>query len=166
MFKVVGVSLLKNMAKYELDEPEVVDIPSDEGILDDDADLRSVDRGIGTPKKWTAVRQIKNFQGNHGVSDVNSQDMRCFQMRSGTTTASINAGGTLGFVANAQTTHFGPLSFYMARVPDSANINTWETSGDVWFKVASIDGVRASGGWTWPAFGSSFRSLISVCDAS
>jgi hypothetical protein len=81
-------------------------------------------------------------------------------MRSGTSTATIEAGGTLGFIANAQITHFGPLSFYMARVPDSANINTWEAAGNVWFKVASIDAVRTAGGWTWPAFGICWRDPL------
>ena len=120
---------------------------------------RIVVNGVAEAKEWTAVRQTKNYQGNHGVSDVNSQDMRCFQMRSGTSTATIEAGGTLGFIANAQITHFGPLSFYMARVPDSANINTWEAAGNVWFKVACIDAVRTEGGWTSPAFGIGCRDL-------
>ncbi|KAK1835032.1 glycoside hydrolase [Podospora conica] len=121
---------------------------------------RIVVNGVAEAKEWTAVRQTKNYQGNHGVSDINSQDMRCFQMRSGTATATIEAGGTLGFIANAQITHFGPLSFYMARVPDSANINTWEAAGNVWFKVASIDGVRTAGGWTWPAFEKSVVDFV------
>ena len=47
-------------------------------------------------------------------------------MRSGTATPCINVGGTFGFIAISQITHFGPLSFYIAKVSDSANINTWE----------------------------------------
>ncbi|KAM7215055.1 glycoside hydrolase [Rhypophila decipiens] len=113
---------------------------------------RIVVNGVAEAKEWTAVRQTKNYQGNQGVTDVNSNDMRCFQMRTGTSTATINAGGTLGFIANSQITHFGPVSFYMARVPDNANINTWEPADNVWFKVAVIDAVRKGSDWDWPAY--------------
>ncbi|KAF2874733.1 glycoside hydrolase [Massariosphaeria phaeospora] len=107
--------------------------------------------------EWTSVRQTKNYQGNQGVSDVNSADMRCFQNKAGTGTATVAAGETLGFVANAQVTHFGPVQFYMAKVPDAANINTWEAAGNVWFKGASISAVSGPNGLTsdeatWPAY--------------
>ncbi|KAF2471776.1 glycoside hydrolase family 61 protein-like protein [Lindgomyces ingoldianus] len=109
--------------------------------------------------EWITVRQTKNYQGNQGVTDVNSADMRCFQNRIGSSTATVAAGDTLGFVAMAQISHFGPLQFYMAKVPDSADINTWEPSGSVWFKVAKIDAVPSANGGaltsdekTWPAY--------------
>lgn len=81
--------------------------------------------------------------------------MRCFQNRAGTGTATVAAGETLGFVAAASVSHFGPVQFYMAKVPDSADINTWEASGNVWFKAASISAVGSpltSGASTWPAY--------------
>jgi hypothetical protein len=62
--------------------------------------------GEAEPREWMAVRQTKNYQGNQGVTSVSSPDMRCFQNRAGTTTATIEAGGKLGFIANAQVTHF------------------------------------------------------------
>ncbi|SPO07451.1 related to cellulose binding protein CEL1 [Cephalotrichum gorgonifer] len=102
--------------------------------------------------EWTSVRQTKNYQGNFGVTDVNSPDMRCFQMAPGRGTATIAAGEKLGFVANAAVTHFGPVQFYMAKVPEGANINTWDAAGNVWAKVASISGVRNGGDWVWPAY--------------
>ncbi|KAK0734540.1 glycoside hydrolase [Lasiosphaeria miniovina] len=108
--------------------------------------------GVPEAKEWTAVRQTKNYQGNQGVTDVNSADMRCFQNRPGTSTATITAGGTLGFIAASAVTHFGPVQFYMAKVPESADINTWEPAGNVWFKAASIDAVKSDAGWTWPAY--------------
>ncbi|KAF1996382.1 lytic polysaccharide monooxygenase [Amniculicola lignicola CBS 123094] len=106
---------------------------------------------------WTAVRQTKNYQTNAGVTDVNSADMRCYQMKAGTSTATVAAGDTLGFVAAAEVSHFGPVQFYMAKAPDSANLNTWEASGNVWFKAAKIDAVQGPGGLgsgesTWPAY--------------
>jgi len=83
--------------------------------------------------------------------------MRCFQNRPGSSTATIAAGDTLGFVANAMVSHFGPVQFYMARVPENANINTWDPAGNVWFKVGSISAVQGNGPltsdeMTWPAY--------------
>jgi hypothetical protein len=81
--------------------------------------------------------------------------MRCFQNRAGTNTAIVEAGAELGFVAETSITHFGPVQFYMAAVPNSANIDTWDPSGDVWFKAASISARGSplgSGVETWPAY--------------
>lgn len=85
--------------------------------------------------------------------------MRCFQNRVGTGTAAVAAGADLGFVAESQITHFGPVQFYMAKVPETADINTWEPSGSVWFKAASISARGSpltSGVETWPAYGISY----------
>ncbi|KAK4112769.1 lytic polysaccharide monooxygenase [Canariomyces notabilis] len=114
--------------------------------------------GVAEEKEWTSVRQTKNYQGNYGVTDVNSPDIRCFQMKPGTSTATVAAGDRLGFVAMSAVTHFGPVSFYMARVPEGQNINTWDGAGSVWFKVAEIsavpgpNGALTSGEATWPAY--------------
>jgi len=111
----------------------------------------------------------KNYQDDHGVTDVNSPDIRCFQMRSGTGTASVSAGGELGFIPDQGVTHPGPVQFYMARVPEGKDINTWEAAGNVWFKVASINGVNPgakTSGFTWPTYSQSspiYRSLLSLC---
>lgn len=100
------------------------------------------------------------------MTSVSSADMRCYQNRVGTATATIAAGERLGFVANAMVSHFGPLQFYMAKVPDSANINTWEATGNVWFKVSSIGAVQGNGPLTsdentWPAYSMSIH--VSRC---
>ena len=102
-------------------------------------------------KEWTSIRMTKNYQDDHGVTNVNDVDLRCFQMRTGTGTATVAAGGTLGFVADQGVTHPGPLQFYMARIPDGKDINTWEATGNVWFKAASIDGIPNGSEFTWPA---------------
>lgn len=78
--------------------------------------------------------------------------MACFQMAPGKGVATIEAGGTLGFVANAAVTHFGPVQFYMAKVPEGADINSWNPTGNVWAKVGSISAVQGAGGWDWPAY--------------
>ena len=106
-------------------------------------------------KEWTSIRMTKNYQDDHGVTDVNSADIRCFQMRAGTGTASVTAGDTVGFVADQGVTHPGPVQFYMARVPDGKDINSWEATGNVWFKVASINGDNPgakTSGFTWPTY--------------
>ena len=109
---------------------------------------------------WLAVRKTKvtNSRDNNGVSDVNSPDMRCFGGSTpGKAIATITAGDTLGFVVSAGIMHFGPCQFYMARMPDSQDINTWEAAGEVWFKVGSISAVATGGAMkgdeaTWPAY--------------
>jgi hypothetical protein len=111
--------------------------------------------GIPEAKEWIAVRQTKNYQSNSGVTSVTSPDMRCFQNRAGTSTATVVAGAELGFVAETSITHFGPVQFYMAKVPDSADINSYDPSGNVWFKAASISAQGSplgSGTETWPAY--------------
>lgn len=106
------------------------------------------------------VRQTKNFQDNHGVTSVTSPDMRCFQNKAGSGTATVAAGDTLGFVAAASISHFGPVQLYMAKVPDNADINTWDPAGNVWFKAGSISAVQGNGALTsdektWPAYSTS-----------
>jgi len=111
--------------------------------------------GTVEAKEWMSVRQTKNYQSNSGVTSVTSGDMRCFQNRAGSGTATVVAGEDVGFGVESAITHFGPVQFYMAKVPDNANINSWDPSGNVWFKVASISAVGSplgSGVETWPAF--------------
>ncbi|KAK3360521.1 glycoside hydrolase [Lasiosphaeria hispida] len=97
-----------------------------------------------------------NSRDNGAVSDVNSPDMRCFQGSTGKATATVVAGDTLGFVASSGIMHFGPCQFYMARVPDGQDVNTWEAAGNVWFKAGSISavgsGVLKGDEATWPAY--------------
>ncbi|KAJ9139509.1 Glycoside hydrolase family 61 protein [Coniochaeta hoffmannii] len=105
-------------------------------------------------KEWTSIRQTKNYQDDHGVTDINSVDLRCFQMKAGSGTATIAAGGTLGFVADQGITHPGPVQFYMAKVPEGKDINTWDASGNVWFKAASIGAASTPGAkaLSWPTY--------------
>ncbi len=133
---------------------------------------RSIDRfsklvvnGETEAKEWTSIRMTKNYQDDHGVTDVSGQDIRCFQMRAGTGTATVAAGATLGFVADQGITHPGPVQFYMAAVPEGRDINTYEAAGNVWFKVASIDGTPDGSGFTWPTY-STYLARPSVSSSS
>jgi hypothetical protein len=85
---------------------------------------------------WQYVRTTANYQSNAGLSDVSSEQVRCYT--SGTKSAatmSVAAGGTVGFKASPNIFHPGPLQFYMAKVPAGQTAATWDGSGNVWFKV-------------------------------
>ena len=88
-----------------------------------------------------------------GVSNPSSADIRCFQRGKARTTATLAAGGTLGFVAMSAITHFGPVQMYMAKVPQGQDINNWDGSGQVWFKAGSLGATMSGGKLTWPHFG-------------
>jgi hypothetical protein len=105
-------------------------------------------------KEWIYVRETKNYQGDHGVTDVNSIDLRCFQLKSGGSgnTATVAAGGTLGFVADQGVDHPGPVQFYMAKAPAGTSVDAWDGSGSVWFKVAFLGDTITAKGVEWPTY--------------
>ncbi|KAI1129397.1 lytic polysaccharide monooxygenase [Nemania abortiva] len=115
---------------------------------------RLIVKGQPEAADWQTVRQTKNYQTNAGVTSVTSPDMRCYQMKGASSHATVAAGEELGFVAASAVTHFGPVQFYMARVPDNADISTWDPAGNVWFKAGSISAIPpyGSGESTWPAY--------------
>jgi hypothetical protein len=47
----------------------------------------------------------------------------------------VTAGSTIGFLSSSSIGHPGPSLFYMARVPDGEDVDSWDPSGDVWFKI-------------------------------
>jgi len=98
---------------------------------------------------WQYVRRADNFQSNGFVADVNSQQIRCFQNIHSPAQATLNvtAGSTVTYYSNQAIFHPGPMSFYMARVPDGQDINSWKGEGAVWFKIYHEQ----------PTFGSSLK---------
>jgi hypothetical protein len=84
---------------------------------------------------WTAVRQAKNWQDNGFVGDVTSNDIRCNQLSSGKQTLSVAAGSTVKVNVNPNAYHPGPFQSYLAKVPEGADINTWNPTGAVWFRI-------------------------------
>jgi hypothetical protein len=96
---------------------------SEKDLNDPDRFSKIVINGTPEAQEWTAVRQTKYYQANFGVMSVSSADMRCFQNKSRIFTATIAAGETLVFVVSPMVTYFGPLQFYRANVPNSANIH-------------------------------------------
>ncbi|KAL6703273.1 hypothetical protein ACN47E_010061 [Coniothyrium glycines] len=84
---------------------------------------------------WSAVRQAKNWQNNGFVGDVTSSDIRCNQLNAGTSTLSVAAGSSVKVNVNPSAYHPGPFQSYLARVPDGQNVNTWDPTGAVWFRI-------------------------------
>jgi hypothetical protein len=88
---------------------------------------------------WQYVRTTDNYQSNAGVSDVSSEQVRCYTSTAkSASTKSVAAGGTVGFKASPNIFHPGPLQFYMAKVPAGQTLASWNGAGQVWFKVSTL----------------------------
>lgn len=86
-------------------------------------------------KDWVDVRKTKNDQGKQGVTSVTSSDIRCYGGTSASAVASVNAGDKIQFVSSQQLNHPGPQSYYMAKVPSGSKVESWDPTGNVFFKV-------------------------------
>ncbi|KAI8629822.1 hypothetical protein F5Y19DRAFT_484738 [Xylariaceae sp. FL1651] len=81
--------------------------------------------GRATTKEWEYVRNTTNYESigpalKLRVTDVTSEQIRCYQLapgNEGAKTMTVAAGDTVGFIANFSIWHLGPLQFYMAKVP-------------------------------------------------
>lgn len=65
----------------------------------------------------------------------------------------VKAGDTVGFKLQAAIQHIGPVLFYMARVPDGQDVDSWTPAGDVFFKIKQVGPEISESGWTWPPDG-------------
>ncbi|PPR04841.1 hypothetical protein CVT26_012996 [Gymnopilus dilepis] len=94
---------------------------------------------------WVNVRKTNNFNTQAPVTDVTSQDLRCYTSETQATasTATVAAGSQIGFQADQSMYHQGVVNVYMAKAP--ANVSTWDGSGSVWFKVYQIPAVTNGG---------------------
>ncbi|KAI0848273.1 hypothetical protein F5Y00DRAFT_262659 [Daldinia vernicosa] len=101
------------------------------------------------------VRKTTNFGvHDHGpLFNVSSTDLRYFELEPGKgspETMSVKAGNTVGFGADGNVTHPGPLQFYMAKVPEGETAKAFVGDGDVWFKIFNDD-PEFGGSWPeWP----------------
>ncbi|KAI5842340.1 glycoside hydrolase [Tricharina praecox] len=88
-----------------------------------------------TGAEYASIRTSTN--SNSPVTDVTSTDLRCnvggLASAASTTTTTITAGSTIGFVADTVVSHPGPFIVYMAKAPSTAA--AFDGSGAVWFKV-------------------------------
>ncbi|KAK1761514.1 glycosyl hydrolase family 61-domain-containing protein [Echria macrotheca] len=114
---------------------------------------------------WQYVRKADNWQNNGFVGSVGSEQIRCFQANSAgaPSTIEVAAGGTVTYSAAPNVYHPGPMSFYLARVPDGESVNTWKGDGAVWFKIYQ-EQPNFGQQLTWPSNGkSSFPVTIPRC---
>ncbi|KAI1465365.1 glycoside hydrolase family 61 protein [Daldinia caldariorum] len=106
--------------------------------------------------KWEYVRKTTNYQSNGPVTDVSSEQLRCYQLapgNEGAKTMTVAAGSTVGFTADGSVSHPGTLQFYMAKVPAGQTADSWDGSGAVWFKIFSQGPNISPSGLTWPSEG-------------
>ena len=91
------------------------------------------------------------------MTDVTSNAIRCYPLAAGTSakTASVNAGDTVAFTAVTSVSHPGPMQFYMAKVPSGQTAETWDGSGNVWFKIYQEEANITSSSISWASSGSS-----------
>jgi len=111
-----------------------------------------------TTTAWQYVRKTTNYQSNGPVTDVTSNQIRCYELSPGTPapqTMTVQAGSSIGFTAQSSISHPGPLQFYMAKVPAGKTAASWDGSGNVWFKIFEQGPSISSGGLTWPSQGQS-----------
>jgi hypothetical protein len=118
--------------------------------------------GSGT---WSTVRQTVNFQSNAGLSDVTSEQLRCYT--NGNTKApqiqKVAAGGSVTFTASPNIFHPGPLQFYMAKVPSGQTAATWDGAGTVWFKTYAEPAIIANGQLSWASLSTSCTIPVQRC---
>ncbi|KAK3217569.1 hypothetical protein GRF29_1g3433800 [Pseudopithomyces chartarum] len=106
--------------------------------------------------QWEYVRKTTNYQSNGPVTDVTSNQIRCYELSPGTgapSTYTVTAGSTIGFTAQSSISHPGTLQFYMAKVPSGKTAANWDGSGNVWFKIFEEGPSISSAGLTWPSNG-------------
>jgi len=110
-----------------------------------------------TTGAWQYVRKTTNYQSNGPVTDVTSNQIRCYELSPGTgvSTYEVAAGATLGFTAVTSVSHPGTLQFYMAKVPEGKTAANWDGSGNVWFKIFEQGPTISGGQLSWPSSGAS-----------
>jgi len=91
-----------------------------------------------TTTAWEYVRPWTNYYAYNPVTDVTSTAIRCNVNGDSifaNSTLPVKAGSTIGFTANPDIYHPGPLLAYMAKVPSGKTAQNWDGSGSVWFKI-------------------------------
>lgn len=104
---------------------------------------------------WKYVRMTSNHYSHGPVTDVTSEDIRCYEDSSNPTTEtlSVKAGNNLGFTVDPDVSHPGTLQFYMAKAPDGTTAADFKGEGDVWFKIYGQGPTFNNGELGWPSQG-------------
>jgi hypothetical protein len=91
-----------------------------------------------TTTAWEYVRAWTDYYAYTPVTDVSSTAIRCNvngDSLFANSTLPVTAGSTIGFTANPDIYHPGPLLAYMAKVPSGSTAANWDGAGSVWFKI-------------------------------
>jgi hypothetical protein len=99
---------------------------------------------------WVNVRKTSNYQSNGPVTNVQSDQIRCYELNTGSpsNTATVAAGSSVGFTASPDIFHPGPLQVYMALAP--GNVSSFDGTGNVWFKIYEDHPSGAAYSWSFP----------------
>ncbi|KAH7127008.1 glycosyl hydrolase family 61-domain-containing protein [Dendryphion nanum] len=109
---------------------------------------------------WQYVRTTANAQSNAGLSDVTSSQIRCYTTSNkGVQSQSVAAGSSVSFKASPNIFHPGPLQFYLAKAPAGTSLDSWDGSGQVWFKIYAEKATVSGGQLSW---GSLNKGSVSV----
>src|SRR5687767_1668641 len=103
-----------------------------------------------TSAEWEYVRKTENYQSHGPLTDTSSSKMGCYQLAAGSegaSTLTVSAGDEVGFALDPQIQHPGPLSFWLAKAPDT--VEDWDPTGDVWFKIWEDNPTITSSSITW-----------------
>ncbi|KAL1721695.1 glycoside hydrolase, partial [Schizophyllum commune] len=106
-------------------------------------------------------RVSRPVPGNGPIEDITSDDLRCNGGKSANLVATAGAGSSIDMQWTVwPDSHKGPVITYMAQVPASEDVKTWDPTDAVWFKVdeagledgkwAATDIMIANNNtWTW-----------------
>ncbi|KZT72727.1 lytic polysaccharide monooxygenase [Daedalea quercina L-15889] len=85
---------------------------------------------------WEYVRETQNYETNMPLTDATSPLIRCYENNTAasTSTATVQAGATVGFQANGDFYHPGYFSAYMSAASPEADSEEAGTS-QTWFKI-------------------------------
>ncbi|PVI06991.1 lytic polysaccharide monooxygenase [Periconia macrospinosa] len=104
-------------------------------------------------KDWSATRKTKNAESKSGIENPSAADIRCYQSSNAANVVTVPAGATIHYISTQQVNHPGPTQYYLAKVPSSASVTSWDGSGAVWFKISTtmptVD--QSTKQMTWPA---------------
>lgn len=111
-------------------------------------------------RDWEYIRETANNPGSGPVEDVSSSLLRCYEKpgRGPASVLPVAAGSRIGFASSNSMGHPGPLLFYMARVPDGQDVNSWVPSGNVWFKIDQ----HGDRGGSWPDFETNMNDIYTT----
>ncbi|KAH6899218.1 glycoside hydrolase [Coprinopsis sp. MPI-PUGE-AT-0042] len=100
-----------------------------------------------TASPWQYVRKTNNFNSRNPVTDVKSQDFRCYtsETRATAQTMTVSAGSRIGLNTDGNVYHPSTTNIYMAKAPSGVDIANWDGSGQVWFRVHEVPAVTNGG---------------------